>query len=123
MAQLKPILSTVDLRELHNHCCSLEKIIKYVNEGFNSTVSIRLFSGICRYIVGSIALSPTNINKNISLTEDKNKMSLESTTEEFPNKLLVLLRYHGKLSPYNKVQMQDSVISSMTYCDMSLSNT
>lgn len=59
-------------------------------------------------------LSPTNIKYNVSLTEEEKQKALDCTQTEFPSLLPVLLRFYGKLSPYNGAIMQDSVISNMS---------
>ena len=58
-------------------------------------------------------LSPRNIQENVCLAQEEKQMALDSAAAEFPNLLPILLRFHGKLSPYNQVLMQDCVISNM----------
>ncbi|KAG5894136.1 hypothetical protein JTB14_024924 [Gonioctena quinquepunctata] len=124
MALLKPISYALDLIQKEN--CTIarsvviwKKLINYLNDGLHDRtakkkVISRYTQAVHRYHFIAHMLSPTNMKENISLIEEEKQMALESADAEFPNMLPVLLRFHGKLSPYNEVLMQDYVISSMT---------
>lgn len=127
MARLKPISCALDLMQKEN--CTIarslviwKKLINDLNESLDSsdsTVKKRVMSrytqAVGKYHFIAHMLSPTNIKENIRLTEEEKQEALECTAAEFPSLLPVLLRFHGKLSPYNQqVLMQDSVISNMT---------
>ncbi|CAG9825826.1 unnamed protein product [Phaedon cochleariae] len=121
MARLKPISCALDLMQKEN--CTIarsvviwKKLINDLNDVLDSTAKKKVISrytqAVHRYHFIAHMLSPTNMKENISLTEEEKQIALESAAAEFPNILPVLLRFHGKLSPFNEVLMQESVIST-----------
>ena len=123
LARLQPISRALDLIQSDN--CTIansvtiwKNLINNLSKSLNNTMKQKVMSryaqAVTPYHLIAHMLSPTNIKFNITLNGDEKQKALDCASEEFPNLVPLMLRFYSKLSPFNGVIMQESVISNMT---------
>lgn len=124
---LKPISEAIDMLQKDN--CNIARCVliwkqlllkleEIIDASRLKKVNERYEQAITPYHIIAFMLSPScavkSQRQNILLKPEEKETAIKKCEEEFPELLVLLLRFYSKLSPYNGPIMSESVITSMT---------